>query len=73
MPIREFRCDTCNHEFEELVLSKRDEEELACPQCGTAQLTRCFSAFAVAGAEKKVSDSSKSCGTCSSHSCSTCG
>jgi putative FmdB family regulatory protein len=73
MPIREFHCDICNHEFEELILSKRDEEELACPKCGEGQLTRCFSAFAVAGAEKKVSSSSKSCGHCSSHSCSTCG
>jgi putative FmdB family regulatory protein len=73
MPIREFRCEICNHEFEELVFSKRDEEELACPQCGAEKLTRCFSAFAVAGTEKKVSSSSKSCGHCSSHSCSTCG
>ena len=73
MPIREFSCRKCGNEFEELILSRRDEEELACPKCGGRRLTRCFSAFAVAGAEKKVSSSSKSCSHCSSHSCSTCG
>ncbi|MBM3332875.1 zinc ribbon domain-containing protein [candidate division WOR-3 bacterium] len=72
MPIREFSCSICNHEFEELVLSRRDEEEIVCPKCGTQKLTRCFSSFAVAGAEKRVSSSSKSCGSCSSYSCSTC-
>ena len=55
------------------TITKRDEEEVACPKCGAGKLTRCFSAFAVAGAEKKVSSSSKSCSSCSSHSCSTCG
>ncbi|MBM3313065.1 zinc ribbon domain-containing protein [candidate division WOR-3 bacterium] len=73
MPIREFCCIRCEHEFEELILNQRDEKGLVCPSCGSRRLARRFSAFAVSGAQKKVSNTSKSCGRCSSHSCSTCG
>uniref|UniRef100_A0A7C4CC96 Zinc ribbon domain-containing protein n=1 Tax=candidate division WOR-3 bacterium TaxID=2052148 RepID=A0A7C4CC96_UNCW3 len=73
MPIKEYSCERCRHTFETLVLSKRDEKELQCPECGCKKLTPLFSVFGVAGAEKKVSSSSsKSCSHCSSHSCSTC-
>ncbi|MFO7651667.1 MAG: FmdB family zinc ribbon protein [bacterium] len=73
MPIREFRCGKCRHEFEELIFSESDRSGLKCPKCGSRRLTALLSVFGVSGAEKKVSGSSKSCGSCSSHSCSTCG
>lgn len=34
MPIKEFRCQTCNHEHEELV-NLRDREA-PCPKCGAS-------------------------------------
>ncbi len=35
MPIYEYACSACSHEFEELV---RNGEVVACPQCGGAKL-----------------------------------
>jgi putative FmdB family regulatory protein len=72
MPIREFGCKTCGHVFEELVFSKRDEAGTACPRCGKRRLSKLLSVFGVAGTGKKVRTQAKSCGSCSSHSCSTC-
>jgi putative FmdB family regulatory protein len=41
MPLFEFKCETCQHQFEELV---RGSEKPACPSCGSQQLDRLFSA-----------------------------
>lgn len=46
MPICDFRCPTCDEEFE-LVLLSRDEVA-ACPKCGETDLTRVLSAPAPA-------------------------
>ena len=32
MPIYEYRCETCDERFEELV--RRPDDTVACPQCG---------------------------------------
>lgn len=37
MPIYEYACDTCEHEFELLV---RGSETPACPACGSEELNR---------------------------------
>ncbi len=34
MPIYELRCESCGHEFEELVFRRSEVETLTCPQCG---------------------------------------
>lgn len=38
MPIYEYMCDRCGHEFE--VLLRTSEEKPACPACNAQQLTR---------------------------------
>jgi putative FmdB family regulatory protein len=40
MPIYEYACDTCRHEFETLV---RGHEEPNCPECGSNRLHKLFS------------------------------
>jgi len=45
MPIFEYRCRTCGHEFEELV--GRADTEVACPVCEAAT-EKLFSSFAAA-------------------------
>ena len=36
MPIFEFKCGKCGHNFEELVLSSQfDIDDLTCPKCGS--------------------------------------
>lgn len=44
MPIYEYDCDACGHRFERLV--KSTDEEIACPECGSGDVAKRFSAFA---------------------------
>jgi putative FmdB family regulatory protein len=41
MPIFEYQCEACDHEFEMLVL---DSKQPDCPECDGQQLTKLFSA-----------------------------
>ena len=44
MPLYEYRCKQCEHEFEALVLPKLTAE---CPECQSTDLERLLSQFAV--------------------------
>ncbi|MFN3422780.1 MAG: FmdB family zinc ribbon protein [Armatimonadota bacterium] len=59
MPVYEFRCDRCGHEFEELV-SWRDLEDgkVQCPQCGSKEIRRKLSLFATRYGKSQSSGSS---------------
>jgi putative FmdB family regulatory protein len=48
MPIYEYRCKECSKLFEQLVRSSASDGEatLACPECGSGDLSRLFSLFA---------------------------
>ncbi|MFN0135938.1 MAG: FmdB family zinc ribbon protein [Phycisphaerae bacterium] len=50
MPIYEFDCNACEHQFEELVRSTQQEESVACPACGSRKIQRRPSVFAARGA-----------------------
>ena len=69
MPIYEYSCRQCDHEFETLVM--RQGEKIECPQCGSAKCKRLMSGFAHKSDGKMVSEHS-SCSGCSSSSCATC-
>ena len=71
MPIYEFHCNQCDHEFEKLVFNS--SEKINCPECKSKKVQRRMSAFAFSVGGKMKTTASSSCGTCSSHSCSTCG
>jgi putative FmdB family regulatory protein len=45
MPIYEYRCTSCNAEFEELVSASATTSP-PCPACGAADAKRLFSSFA---------------------------
>ncbi len=59
MPVYEFRCDRCGHEFEELV-SWLDLEDgkVQCPQCGSKEVRRKFSLFATRSVKGRTKSSS---------------
>ncbi|HOO17867.1 MAG: zinc ribbon domain-containing protein [Phycisphaerae bacterium] len=40
MPIYEYTCSGCGRLFEQLVQSREQEAELACPHCGSRKLER---------------------------------
>jgi len=64
MPIFEYICITCEHEFEALVLG-RDKAE--CPKCHGKKLTPRLSVFAMAGksSSSPLSDApAGACGSC---------
>lgn len=50
MPIYDFHCRSCGHEFEALV--RVQDAPPRCPSCRGADLERLLSSFAVSSAEK---------------------
>lgn len=46
MPIYEYRCKSCESEFEKLVSLSAAERGVDCPDCGSEQTERQISAFA---------------------------
>jgi len=43
MPIYEYTCTPCGKRFEELVIRKSDEAEIACPACKSTEVSRLIS------------------------------
>ncbi len=46
MPIFEFRCPSCGHQFEELVMGRTLASEIHCPRCLTRGVEKLLSVFA---------------------------
>jgi putative FmdB family regulatory protein len=62
MPIYEYACRGCGHEFETLV---RASETPSCTKCASAELEKKLSVFAAHGAGAEPASSTLSaCGTC---------
>ena len=62
MPIFEYVCQECDHEFETLVFGK---DKAKCPKCESRKLTPQHSVFAVsAKSSPGSSPSSGACGSC---------
>ena len=62
MPIFEYICKDCNHEFEALVYGNQRAE---CPKCHSKKLTPQLSVFAVAAKGSSASaDTDGACGSC---------
>ncbi len=73
MPIYEYRCEACEHEFEELV--RGSDDEVRCPACGADRVGRRLSVFAfrsVGSTRPSASSASSSCSGCRAASCSHC-
>jgi putative FmdB family regulatory protein len=68
MPIYEFSCTKCGHEFEKLVKSMTSDLAAECPKCGSAQTQRALSTFAVgAEAPKSSPRGAGMCERCNGH------
>jgi len=59
MPIYEYACRSCSHEFETLV---RNGEAPSCPRCAGAALDKKLSVFATQG--EPAARTAGPCGTC---------
>lgn len=51
MPIREYRCDKCGHQFELLEGISSDQEGKVCPQCGSRKIKPLLSSFATSNSQ----------------------
>ncbi|WP_419785613.1 FmdB family zinc ribbon protein [Pseudodesulfovibrio sp.] len=83
MPIFEYKCDDCGHEFEELVFDRDDCPP--CPKCGSEKTGKLMSACRCrVGGDAAPSEgasessavpaaSSSPCAGCSGGNCSSCG
>ena len=71
MPIYEFICNACATPFEELI---RNGTKPVCPSCGTGDVRRLLSSFAVHSSSPGMGGqgASKNCSSCASSSCATC-
>lgn len=67
MPIYEYICRSCNHEFEELARSPRDRDTMQCPACESSEVTRKLSVFAARQGESRPANLPPGgpCSTCS--------
>ena len=62
MPIYEYTCKACSHEFEALVYGS---EKAACPKCHSKRLTPQLSVFAVAAKSgSSAGTATGACGSC---------
>ena len=59
MPIYEFRCEDCDHPFEKLVRAFR--EQVSCPECGSGDVERLLSTFALSGTAPAASPGAGAC------------
>jgi len=71
MPIFEYTCQKCDHEFEMLVRNTR--QKIKCPGCRSTKTSKKFSVFGMKTSKgNSASSSSASCSSCSSSSCTSC-
>jgi putative FmdB family regulatory protein len=65
MPIYEYICIKCDHEFEKLVFGN---QTVQCPKCNSEDIKKKFSVFGMSGVENPTSG----CSSCKSSSCKSC-
>ncbi|HEY3998306.1 MAG TPA: FmdB family zinc ribbon protein [Candidatus Xenobia bacterium] len=61
MPIYEYRCNSCQNDFERLLFKL--EEKVECPGCGTGDVKRRLSSFSFTGGNPEP-DFEGGCGRC---------
>jgi putative FmdB family regulatory protein len=72
MPIYEYVCKDCGHEFETIRMMKDADKVIPCKKCMSENTLRAISVF-YAKSEGRVVASGGGCGNCGGGSCSTCG
>lgn len=71
MPLYEYHCNGCNHDFEELVLSSSNTA-IACPSCTSGDVVKKMSASALGRSSQGLPSCGGGCpgaGGCSTGSC----
>ena len=61
MPIYEYKCCKCSHQFEMIHGATEKESKITCPKCGAANPQRIMSAFSCGGAKGVDSGAGGAC------------
>jgi len=70
VPIFEFRCRRCGHEFEKLVGTA--STPVACPSCSARKVEKKFSVFGARSGGRFTASTGGGCTGCAKSSCSSC-
>jgi putative FmdB family regulatory protein len=74
MPIYEYICQDCKHEFDLLRPMSQADAAMACNQCGGENIKRKISTFFAESGGKSVAGMSEpTCGSCGGGDCGHCG
>lgn len=74
MPIYEYICQDCQHEFEVIRPMSQADTPMACAKCGGEEIKRKISVFYAESGGKAVAGMSEhSCDSCSGGNCGSCG
>ncbi len=71
MPIHEFKCNSCHHIFEMLIMNKDEISELRCPKCMSPEIDKLMSAANFSVDSSATSSSGSSAPSVQSHTCGT--
>jgi putative FmdB family regulatory protein len=77
MPLYEYHCEDCGHDFDILRSFSQASEPVSCGQCHGPHTRRAISMFAALskggdGAEASQSLGGSGCASCAATSCATC-
>ena len=61
MPIYEYKCCKCAHQFEMIHGASEKELKITCPKCGASHPQRIMSAFSCGGAKAVEGGAGSSC------------
>ncbi|MBW2464883.1 MAG: zinc ribbon domain-containing protein [Deltaproteobacteria bacterium] len=70
MPLFEYKCVSCDHEFEELVFG---DAKVECPECKAGEPRKLMSAHSVGKSSAGASPAPGPCGTCPGQGGGACG
>ena len=72
MPIYEYICEECGHEFDALRSMKDADTEISCKQCDSHHTHRMLSVFFAQSDGRTVANTSTGCSGCNGGSCASC-
>jgi putative FmdB family regulatory protein len=73
MPIYEYVCKDCGHQFETIRQMKDADKPIHCKNCLGEHTVRAISVFYAQSDGRSIASSGGGCGGCSGGSCSSCG
>ncbi len=72
MPIYEYHCKSCGHQFDALRSFIDADKPITCENCGKETTFRVISSFFVPGQASSAKSGGGTCSGCSGGSCSSC-